>query len=435
MAGKERARGAIDELPSGMYRVRVYAGVDPLTGKRHDLIELARTKREAERLRTKLLSQVDEQRNPRTRATVNQLLDRYLEVLDVEGTTRRTYEIYIARHIRPALGPLQVGRLNSDVVESFYAQLRRCRERCGGKAKHVKHRTQRKHECDDGCRVLPCQPLSASTVRQMHWILSGALARAVRWRWVAVNALDGAEPPAPPQPNASPPTPTDAGRLLAEAWKDPDWGAFIWTAMMTGARRSELCALLREDLDLEAAVLRIRAGLKLVRGQLTRAGTKNHQQRRIALDPETVAVLREYIERVDDRAAKIGATVDADAYLFTAAPDGETPLLPESVSQRYQRMAARLGISTTLHKLRHYSATELISAGVDVRTIAGRLGHGGGGTTTLKVYAAWVSEADQRAAAALGARLTRPGPDLPTDPADSRGNGEKKSRPVALLND
>ena len=38
---------------------------------------------------------------------------------------------------------------------------------------------------------------------------------------------------------------------------------------------------------------------------------------------------------------------------------------------------------------------------VDVRTVAGRLGHGGGGTTTLRVYAAWVSEADQRASTGL----------------------------------
>jgi hypothetical protein len=36
-----------------------------------------------------------------------------------------------------------------------------------------------------------------------------------------------------------------------------------------------------------------------------------------------------------------------------------------------------------MHSLRHYSATELIAAGVDVRTVAGRLGHGSGGATTL----------------------------------------------------
>ena len=62
-----------------------------------------------------------------------------------------------------------------------------------------------------------------------------------------------------------------------------------------------------------------------------------------------------------------------------------------------------------MHKLRHYSATELIAAGVDPRTVAGRLGHGGGGTTTLRTYTAWVSEADQRAAQGIGARMpTRP---------------------------
>lgn len=51
--------------------------------------------------------------------------------------------------------------------------------------------------------------------------------------------------------------------------------------------------------------------------------------------------------------------------------------------------------------MRHYSATELIAAGVDIRTVAGRLGHGGGGTTTLRVYAAWLSEADERVSSIL----------------------------------
>ena len=40
--------------------------------------------------------------------------------------------------------------------------------------------------------------------------------------------------------------------------------------------------------------------------------------------------------------------------------------------------ARRLGIKSSLHKLRHYNATELLAARVDLRTVAGRLGHGGG---------------------------------------------------------
>jgi hypothetical protein len=74
-------------------------------------------------------------------------------------------------------------------------------------------------------------------------------------------------------------------------------------------------------------------------------------------------------------------------------------------------MCKQIGVRTSIHKLRHYSATELILAGVDIRTVAGRLGHGGGGATTLRTYAAWVSEGDQRAAREIGARMpSRAGP-------------------------
>jgi DNA-binding transcriptional regulator YhcF (GntR family) len=72
-------------------------------------------------------------------------------------------------------------------------------------------------------------------------------------------------------------------------------------------------------------------------------------------------------------------------------------------------MCAKIGWDMNIHELRHYSATELIAAGVDVRTVAGRLGHGGGGSTTLRVYSAWVSEADQRAAGNISGRM----PNLP----------------------
>lgn len=70
-------------------------------------------------------------------------------------------------------------------------------------------------------------------------------------------------------------------------------------------------------------------------------------------------------------------------------------------------MAERLGIGTHLHTLRHYSARELLSAGVDLRTVAGRLGHCGGGTTTLRVYAAWVAASDHKAAELLGSRMSK----------------------------
>ena len=54
-----------------------------------------------------------------------------------------------------------------------------------------------------------------------------------------------------------------------------------------------------------------------------------------------------------------------------------------------------------LHDLRHYVATRLLSAGVDVRTVAGRLGHRNA-ATTLNVYSHFLVESDREAANVLG---------------------------------
>jgi integrase len=244
-------------------------------------------------------------------------------------------------------------------------------------------------------------------VRQIHWILSGAFERAVRWKWISVNPTDAAEPPPQPTPKPSPPSPAQAARIINEAWKDPAWGTFVWLAMVTGPRRGELCGLRRRHYDRDARILRVHRSVAGTRTDLREKDTKTHQERRIALDAETVAILDEHLARQDAVAADLGIAIDDSACPFSLAPDCATPLLPDSVTHRYIRLAERLDIDTTLHKLRHYNATELIAAGVDLRTVAGRLGHGGGGTTTLRVYAAWVSEADQRAADSVAARLPR----------------------------
>jgi integrase len=84
----------------------------------------------------------------------------------------------------------------------------------------------------------------ASTIRQIHFILSGALKRAVRWGWLTTNPIVRAEPPPAPRAKPHPPSPEEAARILCEAWVDPDWGTLIWLAIVTGVRRGELRAAL-----------------------------------------------------------------------------------------------------------------------------------------------------------------------------------------------
>lgn len=92
----------------------------------------------------------------------------------------------------------------------------------------------------------------------------------------------------------------------------------------------------------------------------------------MTLDPETVTVLTEHWARCQERAASAGVTLTREAFVFSRLPGGRAHLVPSSVTQRYGRLVRRLGIDTHLNNLRHYSATELIAAGADVRTVAGR---------------------------------------------------------------
>ena len=70
----------------------------------------------------------------------------------------------------------------------------------------------------------------------------------------------------------------------------------------------------------------------------------------------------------------------------------------------YRRYARRVGITSSLKELRHYSATRLLAAGTDLNTVAGRLGHAEG-TTTLKFYAQFTRPADQAAATVIPSQL------------------------------
>jgi integrase len=398
----------------------VYAGLDPITGKKHFLTEVVpagpKAAKEAEKVRTKLLSAVDERRSPRTSATVNELLDRYLGVLNIEDTTRAGYELLIRNYIRPVLGHLPIGRIDGETLDAYYAELLRCRTRCPRRT-FVEHHTDGDHACDERCRPHVCNPLKPNTVRNIHTILSGAYTRAVRWRWIGTNPVSQAQQPSPTAPDPRPPSAAQAARIVSEAWKDPDWGMVVWLAMTTGARRGELCALRWNNIDFATGVLDVQTSIGELNTVMWEKDTKTHQRRRIVVDPQTLALLRAYLHHIALRAAALDIELPEDSFVFSRSPDGSTWLKPSSVTQRYSRMCERLGWDMHVHQLRHYSATELITAGVDIRTVAGRLGHSGGGTTTLKVYSAWVAEADQRAASSLAARM----PELPV--AASNGDG------------
>ncbi|MFB9742562.1 tyrosine-type recombinase/integrase [Pseudonocardia sulfidoxydans] len=395
MARRSRPRGHIEQLPSGSFRAKVYAGTDPLTRKRRYLVETVATASEAERVLTRLQHEVDENRHPKSAITVNQAIEKWLEVAKLEPTTRERYDDLVRLYVSPVLGRMQAAQLDAEMLERFYARLQTCRELCTG-------RTRAGHAC---------RPLSASTTRKIHSIIHAALARAVRWRRLGVNPASAAEPPRASRADPDPPTPAEAARILNDAWADPAWGMLVWLLMITGARRGEVSALRWRDIDRDRSTVWVSRANAETKAGLHEKGTKTGARRRIALDPHTINLLDAHRAMWWDRLAVFGAKLDEDAFVFSTTPDASKPYPPSSISQRYRRMATKLGLrSTRLHSLRHYSATELVAAGVDIRTVAGRLGHGSGGATTLRIYAAWVEQADRAAATTLSTIVPRPIP-------------------------
>ncbi|WP_406048276.1 tyrosine-type recombinase/integrase [Kribbella sp. NBC_00889] len=415
----------------------IYSGVDPVTGKPVYLSESTTDEAKVNEIQTRLQAKVDRQRNAATKATLEYALSEWLEVHEADESTLDRYRELVDRTIVPALGDVPISKIGTRALEKFYAQLRRCRVRCNGKP-YIEHRVAGEHDCrvvqhrrppgrpsaksraehdctSAGCNVVECQPhvckpLAAGTVRKIHFVISGALAAAVRWDWIDSNPAADAKKPkqAPPQPQ--PPTTDEGNRIVTAAWgQDLAWGMLIWLKMVTGARRGELLALRWHDVHLDQGVLEIRRNFTRRNGKAREKDTKTHQMRRISLDPDTVELLTAHRSECERRFKQLGVTFKPTAFVFSYEADHSKPCNPDGISHRYAKMCADLGIKSHLHTLRHYSATELISSGVDIRTVAGRLGHGGGGTTTLRVYAAWVADSDKQAANLLGSRMPRPG--------------------------
>lgn len=294
---------------------------------------------------------------------------------------------HLDRHIVPALGDRRLGELRRRDVEEWIVSL-------GEKG------------------------LAAATVHRVFGVLRSALEQAERWEVIARNPAAKARLPKVRYKER--PVPTSADLVAAlELARNPSERTLVWLAAATGARRGQLVALRWSDFDLVERVVTFHRAAVKVPGGFALKEPKGGRPIRAALDDASCEVVAGFRRHRQTQALAAGVgRLASRSFLFASDPAGNRCWHPDQATKVWERIrgarhpgeGAGLGPlvlpqleGVRLHDLRHAHATLLIAAGVDRRTVAGRLGHAQVSTTDR--YTHPVTDADRAAARIIGELL------------------------------
>jgi len=340
---------------------------DPLTGRRRRITQIVTgTKKDAERVWTARQADLQARPAPRTPAdwparpdtwTVADLCQHWLTVAEIDDTTRARYADLVRYQIAPTLGAIRVCDLHPAQVQAA--------ERAwltGGRA--------------DGRGGL-----SASSVRQAHAVLQGALRQAVAWGWIPANPLQQVRRPRHEAAEPHVWTPAEIAAFARVARRHRHGRLFL-IVLRTGLRQSEALGLRWADVDWAGAALHVRQQL-LPTGAFGPLKTAR-ARRTIAIDGTTLAWLRQ--EQAAQRADRLvcGPVYQDHGLVFQTRVG--TPFRHRNVVRLLRRLERAAGVPPIrFHDLRHTHASLLIAHGADPRLVADRLGHAQV-AFTLQVY-------------------------------------------------
>lgn len=266
---------------------------------------------------------------------------------------------------------------------------------------------------------------SPVTVSGAFGVLRKALRQARKWRLITGAPWEDATPPPRSLASPSPPSVADTLRLaeLLEAAGEPVAAALVRIMLASGARKSELLALVWGDIDLDRGTLRVHRAVEEAGGHFgIKPCPKNASSRRtVALPTDCVARLKVHRSWVRERQLESGRSWNAEDWVF---PDFRGALWrPSRATAIVSAVARANGLQTGLHCIRHAHAVLLLEQQVPIKVVADRLGHADP-AMTLRVYQHVTEQASQLAVAALDRTLkytSSASPDAENDSSDGAG--------------
>lgn len=342
------------------------------------------TRRDADTWLRQTVNSYDDQMSEARSITVGELLDEWFDFAnDAWSPSTRRNTIYSMKVLKQNFGSMTLVKIRGRDIDHWIVS-----ERRAGK--------------------------SASTIRRRIGVLRLAIRQAIKWGYINRNPIDDATVPKQTPSKITPPTSDELGRLLeacdrhrtftADGDEGLDFGLYIRLAAATGARRGELCGLRWSDIDFDSNKLTICRAV-IDDGDIIVKETKTGVVRHMKIDPDTMARLRSARLAWRKNLLEDGTPRD-DGYVFSPVRTAELPMRPDYFTLTFSRIRRQIGLThVRLHDLRHFHATLLLSEGVDLPTVAQRLGHAGGGRTTLQFYAHAIEANDERSADIVGRRL------------------------------
>src|SRR6185369_15352064 len=283
-----------------------------------------------------------------TRLTLNEFLDKWLDVSARPRLRERTFEHYgelLDRYVRKPIGAYTLTSIQSLDIQNLYAEMQ-------------------------------TRGLSARTVRYVHAVLSSALKQSVRWGMLTINPANLVDLPKQERREMQSLSPEQAVMFQNEAVKDKSGIVFNF-ALVTGMRPEEYLALKWSDLDLETGQATVRRTLVWLNGGGWKFGEpKTSRSRRTVSFPMQLArALVSHKREQAEARLKAGPDYRNNDLVFTAN-DGKPHHLRNLTQRHFQPILKRAGLpKIRLYDLRHSCATLLLAANEHPKVVSERLGH------------------------------------------------------------
>ncbi len=383
--------GSIRKRPNGSWEARYVAGKDPGTGKPIRKSVYGKTQKEVRQKLTQAIAAIEngDYFEP-SKMPLGEWLDIWLSEYmgDKKYMTVKSYKGQVEAHIRPALGGTRLSQLQPHAIQKFYNEL--SVSGCSTPKRDNDGEFVREH----GKIVYEASPMSAKTVRNIHGILSKALATAVNVGYIRTNPTERVTLPRVEKKELAPLTDEQVKAFL-QAAKDDQYGLLLRVILFTGLRESEALGLTWDCIDTKSGTMKIYRQLQKrpqKDGGLTFAPLKNNKTRVIKPASFVMDLLEQ--QRREQTALRL-CTGDQwqgwntleerkTALVFTTAEGNG--ISPGTLWNHFKRLAAQIGApECRVHDLRHTFAVLSLQNGDDVKTVQGNLGHATA-AFTLDVY-------------------------------------------------